>query len=86
MKVFYSVSLVGFHSSDMGGGLHLAISFQPSQKVRRWEQFSSLMFGNLVCLSPRGRFNQVGNYAVFLVLVPHLCDAAPGQNFDAAPV
>jgi hypothetical protein len=61
MKVFYNVHLVGFHSSDFGGGLHLAISFQPGQKVRRWELFSNLMFGNLVCLSPRGRFQQVFN-------------------------
>ena len=60
MKVFYNIRLVGFHSADSGGGLQLAISFVTRQQVRRWETFSSLMFGNLVCLSPRGRFQQAG--------------------------
>jgi hypothetical protein len=56
MKVFHSVGLAGFHCHD---GLQLAISFQTIKKVERWEAFPNLMFGNLVCLSPRGHFEQV---------------------------
>jgi hypothetical protein len=60
MKVFFNIQLVGFRSWEGGeGGLQLAISFQTTKPVRKWETFSSLMFGNLVCLSPRGRFHQV---------------------------
>lgn len=59
MKVFYRISLVGCHTADGGeGGLLLALTFHTLQTVRRWETFSSLMYGNLVCLSPRGRFDQ----------------------------
>ncbi len=63
MKVFFNIQLVGFRSWEGGeGGLQLAISFQTTKPVRKWETFSSLMFGNLVCLSPRGRFHQVWKY------------------------
>jgi hypothetical protein len=59
MNVYYNVRLVGFHSSDSGEGLQLAVNFQTNQRVERWEHSSSLMFGNLVCLSSRGSFQQV---------------------------
>jgi len=63
MKVFFNIQLVGFRSWEGGeGGLQLAISFQTTKPVRKWEAFSSLMFGNLVCLSPRGRFHQVRHF------------------------
>lgn len=60
MKVFYNIRLVGCHSGEGGGegGLQLDLRFETTQRVRRWEAFSSLMYGNLVCLSPRGRFEQ----------------------------
>jgi hypothetical protein len=64
MKVYYSVRLVGFSSSSMSseGGLQLAVDFETNQRVGRWEANTSLMYGNLLCLSPGGRFNQVRDF------------------------
>jgi hypothetical protein len=59
MKVFYNLRLVGFQFAEGSeGGLHLAVSFETTRRVERWESSPSLMFGNLVCLSLRGRFDQ----------------------------
>ena len=41
-----------------GGGLQLIISFETSQRIKRWQASSSLMYGNLVCLSTKGCFAQ----------------------------
>jgi hypothetical protein len=64
MKVFYNVQLVGFdsYSESLGSGLSLALSFQTSRPVKRWETCSSLMYGNILCLSPGGRFRQVEHF------------------------
>jgi hypothetical protein len=62
MKVYYNVRLVGFSTASMSsdGGLQLALSFETNQRKVRWEANTSLMYGNLLCLSPGGRFNQAG--------------------------
>ncbi len=75
INVFYDVRLVGFDTRSMsnGGGVDLALSFKnrpPSDggSTRSNEDgggeeddtTEELTFGNLVCLSPGGRFSKVG--------------------------
>jgi hypothetical protein len=61
MKVFYNIRLVNVQFAEGSeSGLQLAVSFETTRRVERWESSSSLMFGNLVCLSLRGRFDQAG--------------------------
>jgi hypothetical protein len=78
MNVFYDVRLVGFDSRSMsnGGGVDLALSFKnrppsdggstSSNEDGGGEDDSGeeLTFGNLVCLSPGGRFRKVGIYRI----------------------
>ena len=73
MKVFYNVQLVGWDSSSMSlesGGLQLALSFETSRPVKRWEADSALMYGNILCLSPNGRFQQAG--AIFILHIRYI--------------
>ena len=59
MKVYHKVQLVGFdRSCSESGGLQLAVSFETSRRITRWEANPGLMYGNLLCLSPGGRFHQ----------------------------
>lgn len=59
MRVYHRLELVGFSKccSD-SGGLQLAVRFETKKKVAKWEADSGLMYGNLLCLSPGGCFNQ----------------------------
>jgi hypothetical protein len=74
--VFYDVRLVGFDSRSMsnGGGVDLALSFKnrppcsdggstrSNEDGEEDDNAEELTFGNLVCLSPGGRFRKVGIY------------------------
>jgi hypothetical protein len=81
MNVFYDVRLVGFDSRSMsnGGGVDLALSFKnrpPSdggstrsnEDGEEDDNAEELTFGNLMCLSPGGRFRKVGNRNI-----PRIC-------------
>ena len=56
MNVYQDVNLAGVHITKNDSGLALGLKVAPVRKVHNWETSSSLMFGNLVCLSPSGTF------------------------------
>ncbi len=57
MNVYHSLHLVGVmvNPSD-SSGLIVALKVVPHRKVHNWATSSSLMFGNLLCLSAAGTF------------------------------
>ena len=57
MNVYVNVILGGIDVTN--NGLYVALRVKPMQKVRDWEKSSYLMFGNLLCLSAAGNFNDV---------------------------
>jgi hypothetical protein len=87
--VFYDVRLVGFDSRSMsnGGGVDLALSFKNRPPCSDGGSTGSnedgkeddsggeeLTFGNLVCLSPGGRFRKVGIYSSEPPLLVQRCN------------
>ena len=56
MNVYQDVNLAGLQITQNDSGLALGLKVTPVRKVHNWETSSSLMFGNLVCLSPSGTF------------------------------
>ena len=59
MRSYHNVRLVGFDQDGMDRGLQLVLRFQTrEQQMTPWEASPGLIFGNLVCLSPGGRFQQ----------------------------
>ena len=57
MSIYTRVTLVGVNISNKGNGIALALKVTPQKAVKKWERSSNLMFGNLLCLSPSGLFN-----------------------------
>ena len=57
MSIYTRVTLVGVNISNKGNGIALALKITPQKVVKKWERSSNLMFGNLLCLSPSGLFN-----------------------------
>ena len=70
MKVYRKVQLVGFDQALADtSGLQLAVRFETLRRVKKWEANPGLMYGNLVCLSPGGRFQQASR-AFLLEKIP----------------
>ena len=82
MRVFYNVQLTGFQNADGRGegGLQLAVSFQLPRRVAKWESFPGLMHGNLLCLSPLGRFSQAGDFILLFFLFSFPVPTLPTVN------
>ena len=57
MNVYVNAILSGIDVTN--NGLYVALKIKPMQKVIDWEKSSYLMFGNLLCLSATGNFNDV---------------------------
>ena len=56
MNVYHKVSLVGILPSNTEAGIQLALRVTPCKPVQDWSTSSSLMFGNLLCLTGTGTF------------------------------
>ena len=57
MNCYFNISLAGYFFCN--GNFCLALKFTPSKPVRNWASSPQLMFGNLLCLSPSGRFDDI---------------------------
>ena len=57
MNVYYNIHLAGFGLQS--GRFSLAIHFTPTKEVKKWETSPQLMYGNLVCVSINGKFDDV---------------------------
>ena len=57
MNVYHNVSLAGFEV--LYGRFSLAIHFTSARQVKGWETSPQLMFGNLVCISPNRKCDDV---------------------------
>ena len=57
MNVYYDIHLAGFVLQN--SRFSLAIHFTPTQEVTKWEASPQLMYGNLVCFSLNGKFDDV---------------------------
>jgi hypothetical protein len=54
MRIYYEVSVTGFCVTR--SSLNIVVNFKTIKPVKNWEKTSHFMFGNLICLSPRGNF------------------------------
>ena len=54
MRIYYKVSVTGFCVTR--SSLNIVVKFKTIKPVKNWEKTSHFMFGNLICLSPRGNF------------------------------
>ena len=57
MKVYVNVMLCGIEVRK--DDLYLALKVTPQQKVKDWDNSRNLMFGNLLCISVGGKFNNL---------------------------
>ena len=57
MNVYYNIHLAGYEVSN--SRFSLAIHFKPAKKVQKWEASPQLMYGNLLCISPDRKFDDV---------------------------
>ena len=55
MNVYHNIQLVGIQEAPTKSGIGLAVKFDTYRRVN-WDISSCLMFGNLLCLSPTGSF------------------------------
>lgn len=56
MNVYTQVKMVGFQKAVHGSGLPLGLALKPLRPVANWDQTSCLMYGNLLCISVTGTF------------------------------
>jgi len=57
MNVYFNVTLVGYYFSQ--NQFCLALQFNPARPVRNWATSPQLMYGNLLCISPNGKFEEI---------------------------
>ena len=57
MNVYHEISVAGIQTSSFGqGGLMVSLKITPQHK-QNWATSTNLMYGNLLCISPMGTFN-----------------------------
>jgi hypothetical protein len=57
MNVYFNVTLAGYHFAH--SQFCLALQFVPDKPVRNWATSPQLMYGNLLCISPNGKFDEI---------------------------
>merc|ERR1712142_723182 len=54
MGVYYNVQVAGFRVAR--SSFNIAVRFETIKPIKKWENSPHFMFGNLICLSPSGKF------------------------------
>ena len=56
MNVYHNIALVGIALKE--SALYMALKISSVKEIRDWETCPNLMFGNLLCISISGNFQQ----------------------------